>query len=710
MKIIEILLVATSVLAHCPKERIKNNGDCSFVMDCFHTVTFQLPAECQDTTDYPVLVDITLYDPAVSMDAETDTNSLETITTLRISGQSKSLTFLDNMPRLKYLYLVNNNITEVNEKPFYHLNRLEILNLSYNNLHNIMYLLKFEGKDNMLKKLNLKNNNIHNVNKDDFEELTALNELDLSYNKIEEIPPETFVNLHNLQILNMNYNYINYLNGALNDLKNLKHLFLKGNQLDAIDVDVELKKNNYHLQTFDISGNKINELKPTVFWRHWLHFDGNSVCKINLSENNINSVPNASALTFTERLSERSTRHLGNKYNVDVVTELDLSKNYIENIGFNAFQDIEKLVTLDLSTNNIALFEVNADHLANIKRLNLSDNDLTYLLFETFSNMTQLENLDVSHNDLSHIDDNIFQNNHNLKFVNFTFNKIKEVRYLKLTFHPGVGNLDFSNNELSRMVVGHELRLARLFLQSNKITDLSLIDLSRQTGLQFLQVSHNYIQHLNESSVKLPQSLVYLDLSFNDINSISPSAFASLNNLVSLSLGNNRLQSLEFGTFQGLNSLRNLDLSYNIFKKFNSKVLIDLKMLQILYLKYNQIVSFDYSVWISHKFDVKVYIDGNNLSCEWLSVALKNFYRGYSRMKPSTNVQKITGKSVDGIPCKSTEELMGKHIDVQDKNCDSHSGLADERLLMINKKILEAIKDQTFYVKQILSQITHNKN
>ncbi|KAL0869584.1 hypothetical protein ABMA27_005846 [Loxostege sticticalis] len=696
-----MLGVVTHVSSYCPE--MHPMGLCSFRVVCRGDIRdVSLPYKCQGSTNIPVTVNLTLTEANERFDDKIiDVEFFSSVTSFRVSGNwpKTALSILEYMPRLQKLYLDNNNIKHIisNDEggPFFHLNRLEVLDLSQNSLTDID-IFSFENYPNKMKKLSLAYNAIDKILGDVFGELTSLVELDLSHNLISDLTEEPFSNMTKLEVLKLNDNRIKNLNGAVNNLQNLKHLFLKGNHIQNID-DQSLKI-IYDLETFDISWNQLDSLTSVVFSRHWNHFASNSVCKIKLSGNHITSVPNATS----KEILERFTRSIRKNFNpVDVLTELDLSKNEISNIEYNAFQSLVKLSSLDLSCNKLVGFVVNPHDLEHLKYLNLSTNYITNLYFESFLSMSNLQNLDLSHNYLDVIPDKTFMNNYNLKYVNMTHNEIKELENLRIkTFHPDGGVLDLSNNGLFKfnLLFGEGLRLNILLLNSNNISDASLVKLHYQTELKTLDMSWNLIEELDENSLRLPVTLSTLNLNYNKIQKIAPSSFHQLGHLKMLRLAHNNLSEIEYGAFQGLTSLMHLDLSFNNIRYLDSKVLMDLKSLAILSLRFNGLYSLDYNGWLGHKIDLKVYMEGNSFSCEWLGHALTDFNNGYSRMRPTVLMRTMSGHSLEGIPCIKKESEM----ELARLTSASDSVMADERLLVLTQKILEAIKEQNHFMKRFI--------
>ncbi|XP_045528399.1 leucine-rich repeat-containing G-protein coupled receptor 5-like [Pieris brassicae] len=690
--ILLVMIMAPLVSCNCPVDRVHTLDHCVFYLQCFHNITAgSISRECLGSTNYDVIVDVTLVDATDQFDTTSDQEFLSLITSLKVSGNwsETKLTFLENMYRLKALHINNNNIKMIYDSPFRHLTRLEELNLSGNQLSHIEELFQFDSYPNKLKKLCLSHNAIQEIPGDTFFELTNLKELDLSYNSITELYEEPFSNLTNLVILKLNHNNIKNLNGAMNNLFNLKHLYLAHNQIENI-VEQSIKI-IYHLETIDISKNHLENLKTNLFSRHWNHFDDHSICKIKLSQNHISYVPNATVVPeFKTRLIRNSHHHKV----MNIFTELDLSQNSITHVEFNAFQSIVQLITLDISCNRLISFTVNPNDLRYVKYLNLSKNFLQTLHYSSFASMINLQNLDLSNNNMDFIPDQSLINNHQLKLINMTYNEIVEIRRMRITFNRDGGVLDLTNNGITvlNLSPGDAYGLTILILRSNNITEPFLIKLNQQPTLVHLDMSYNLIEELDEESLQLPITLGILDLSYNLIQRIGPSSFHRVAHLKTLRLSHNKLASVEFGAFEGLAVLVNLDLSYNNIGRLDSKTLMDLKMLSVLSLRNNDLFYIDHSSWFAHKQNLRIYLDGNSFSCDWLAEALSDNNNGYSKMRPTVLKTTFTGHSIEGIPCKQD---VGNFVQP-----NKNYMIADERLLVTNQKILEAVQEQTSFLKK----------
>ncbi|XP_026333680.1 leucine-rich repeat-containing G-protein coupled receptor 6-like [Hyposmocoma kahamanoa] len=687
------LLIVTAfsfVACQCPIKEIVQTGDCNFRIHCYGTLqNITLPSNCRGSINGQKATELTLTQTTDRFDKNIDPEFLNSITSLTASGNwpKTNLTFLNQMTQLKKLVLTRNSIDVIEKStPFFLLENLEYLDLSYNRLTEISELFIFESIPNNLTYLSLAHNAIKELSRNAFEDLTSLKELDLSYNYISDLSEEQFNNLTMLQTLNLENNTITNLNGALNNLDNLVHLFLRGNKLRNID-DKSVSRIQ-QLKTFDISGNYLNRLESTILLRHWQSIDG--VCNIKLSENRITSLHNG-----TKEIFLRYTRELTEK-NVNVMTELDLSRNSICNVGYNAFLYVLRIVKLDMSHNQLRDFIVNSENIAQVRILNLSNNRITFFFPFTFYSMRSLEVLDISNNNLRYDSHFPFIHTYNLVYVNMANNKLERGLNQTIMMKSQSENniLDLSDTGLSEVnLPGRESSyITTLILNSNKLSEIYFTNLRLKT----LELKRNQIEKLNAMSLRLPLSLTSLDLSENKIREIGPSTFIYARRLKHLSLANNQLTTIQYGTFQGLTTLSSLDLSNNMITNLDSKLFMDLKTLDVLYLRSNGLVDLQYKGWLKHAFPLEIYLEGNNLSCSWLGKALADYNNGYSKMKPTVD-RILPGPSIEGIPCipPSTElELLTEAVST------THV-MADERLLVINQKILETLKEQTYYLRTI---------
>ncbi|XP_062599871.1 leucine-rich repeat-containing protein 70-like [Saccostrea cucullata] len=130
-------------------------------------------------------------------------------------------------------------------------------------------------------------------------------------------------------------------------------------------------------------------------------------------------------------------------------------------------------------------------------------------------------------------------------------------------------DLDISENELNKIEThsfsGVTDHIRQLNLSRNKLTSRSILQEFSRTqwiALQYLNLSYNSIDHLEEAIFKKMEKLLHLDLSSNGLQSISASNFQHLHHLQKLDLSRNSLHSVDIKAFIWTKSLSVLNLQH----------------------------------------------------------------------------------------------------------------------------------------------------
>ncbi|GBP92292.1 Insulin-like growth factor-binding protein complex acid labile subunit [Eumeta japonica] len=376
----------------CNNTHIKNIDVCTYNIECRGTVRdVDLTFKC-DQPGRTESVHLILKNASERFDEPLKaTHFLNSVTDLKTRGvlNDTALSIFQHTPALKNLSLSNNGIYRIPHGSFCRLENLTKLDISYNMLIDVEGLFAFENKRSKLRNLVLSNNEILILTRYTFEQLSSLVELDLSHNLIRNLFDKPFDNLNNLYILNMDYNEIEELGDSLNHLTRLRHLFLKGNPIKVIDD--KLTNVVQHLQTFDLSYNDINDALPTILIRESQILSSDSVCRVTLSNNYIQYLPNSTEIwqfTHTESFL------LDANANISIV--LDLSYNDIEEIEYNAFEGTNKIVSLDLSYNQ--LYEFSSDQ-------RTYQTSISFLDSAPFKDLKSLKLLSVQYNWIEKLDE-----------------------------------------------------------------------------------------------------------------------------------------------------------------------------------------------------------------------------------------------------------------------------------------------------------------
>lgn len=159
--------------------------------------------------------------------------------------------------------------------------------------------------------------------------------------------------------------------------------------------------------------------------------------------------------------------------------KLNLSDNDLSVIESGTFAELTELEQLDLSEGNIRLIEEGAfAGLSSLKSLNLGGNKLRSLNPKTFEGLTELRNLSLELNHLNDIDDSLFSTN--TKLVNIWLNGNK-INVLNPKAFEGLSKLifiDLQDNEC----IDEDYEPSNLD-EMNKILDESCSDIETSTEI-----------------------------------------------------------------------------------------------------------------------------------------------------------------------------------------------------------------------------------
>ncbi|XP_071505264.1 uncharacterized protein [Diadema antillarum] len=249
-------------------------------------------------------------------------------------------------------------------------------------------------------------------------------------------------------------------------------------------------------------------------------------------------------------------------------------------------------------SNNITRIEANDFtplSRANISLLKLSKNNITYIPPGAFQHLKHVIRLDIDQNNLMNLSFNSFRGMDSLEYLNIVLSKIVRIQGFQMnttnvTLHiPSLVSLNLSMNRISSLSEGvfqgldvlHVLRLRSCRIRSlqnrtfeglrsleildlgiNLLTSIQEPVLQHVPNLRKLVLFNNKISQLDfKFSAKL-QHLTLLNLSANQIIEI-PRNFFRVKSLMTLDMSKNRLFSLESGPFYHLSNLTKLILKSN---------------------------------------------------------------------------------------------------------------------------------------------------
>lgn len=290
----------------------------------------------------------------------------------------------------------------------------------------------------------------------------------------------------------------------------------------------------------------------------------------------------------------------------NTVYALYLSRNNLSSITSSNLLKSTSLTELYLNQNRIT--EVTSDvlHLPNLKRLDLSNNELKYVDKDAFRYIKNLEYLNLA-------------NNWFTSFEMISFHHLGNLVEIVLDDNQLGGSLE-ENNLFDRSGYGLTHKIKSLSISGINLKSVHENFFVDVYDLKRLDISNNHIAELFE----LPFTLEYLDLSGNPITQISGEDFVDLVALKELKLNNLHIQEVPDFAFSSLHSLTSLELERNInltkfsTTAFGQEVLEDAEdfVLEKLSLKGSRLTTLDEKLEVPFGQLVKLDLQGNFWNCD----------------------------------------------------------------------------------------------
>nr|KAF6436555.1 hypothetical protein HJG63_019287 [Rousettus aegyptiacus] len=452
-----------------------------------------------------------------------------------------------NLSALVDLRLEWNSIWKIEEKAFWGLENLTLLNLVENKIQSLNN--SFEGLSN-LETLLLSHNQITHIHKNAFIPLFKLKHLSLSRNLITNFSNilEAVQHLLHLEYLDLTTNSIISLDHSSRSLVSLTQLSLQGNKLMELNFSALSLPN---LTTLDVSQNNHGIIQnvnlETLPQLKRLNLSGT---RVNLEMLPVKHLQNLREMDLSNQefraghLNLNTVCHL--LRNLPILEVLVFRKNATDARGIKHLANCTRLLFLDLSQSNdlVHLNDSEFDAMPSLQRLNLNKCQLSFVSNRTWSALQNLTALDLSHNRFK-------------RFPDFAFSPL---RYLQ-----------------------------SLFLSRNPITELSNMAFYGLYSLKELNLAGCWIVQIDRYSFAQLSNLEILDLGDNNIRTLKHRTFQFLKKLQVLILSRNHLNVIEKGAFSGLTYLYKLDLAYNILSSFQADLFLGIENLEVLNLSFNKI-------------------------------------------------------------------------------------------------------------------------
>lgn len=350
----------------------------------------------------------------------------------------------------------------VEESTFRGMDSLASLSLSRSLLNRTVLERIFQGFSavNQMTKLDVSETYVTNLTVGMVGRFRRLVNLFASYCELENVEPEVFAQLPDLEALHVEGGQLATLEN-LSSLKKLRKLNAHMNRLSRLDLDglfsletADLSYNSFErldsgwiggveeIQTLNLSHNRIATISRDAFFQTY------EVSTLDLSHNQLTRFPNLG----TVRVAKLDVSHNGMKDIEDgafetlhqTLNELDMGYNDFTDFPTDAFKDFHLLQYLGLGHNKLG---------EAIRQRRLGS------LFET---LLLIQVLDLSYNGITTIDERDFSLLHHLNTLYLQGNNIRDVKDVSLDGTRVLAKLVMSGNQLRAVDVQVLARLEYL--------------------------------------------------------------------------------------------------------------------------------------------------------------------------------------------------------------------------------------------------------
>ncbi|KAG8198837.1 hypothetical protein JTE90_007139 [Oedothorax gibbosus] len=541
-------------------------------------------------------------------------NNIQYLSRWAFSGLENILTTLD---------LSQNQLNRFPVTVLSPLTNLQWVNLQGNQLDDDPHLFRwthFNSRD-VLNSLFLGSNHITTIPEGAFAKLTNLNVLDVEGNYIHDVGSHSLpTSLRSLSISNNILKKVPL--HAIYALKHLRFLYLSGNLFRRLPCPFHL--NVPRLEKMELSNNMLTHITECVFNGSF------TVRELNLDFNFLRSL---SARVFKGTkleiliLSNNRIVSIHSDAFVGVETtlkRLDLSFNLIE-IFPSAVNDLKSLLYLSLKSN--LLKQLGKGDLHGCRRtlevLDLSGNLFQHVPKKTLKPLTKLARLSLQDNHIQKVYRDDFEgwghslttlslaNNKMTYLSGSTFSHLTKLRELKLSFN----NIMYLDQQvfLPLRKTLEVLDLSSSFSEYNHPVETFICNLDR---LEWLQIDHNNISQLSISSIHSLPKLHHLDISNNDLGEIPNDLFSMLRHtyLSTVHISNNKLGSIKSGTFDGIPHISTVVLFGNKISILERFSFTNCPYLHTLVLSENGLTSIETSTFHNLSRLSNIYLQDNNLN------------------------------------------------------------------------------------------------
>ncbi|KAJ8672792.1 hypothetical protein QAD02_004052 [Eretmocerus hayati] len=353
----------------------------------------------------------------------------------------------------RYLTINGLGLKGIPQDFFAKANHLETLGIYHNKINISIKKNDFKGLAN-LSQLFLVNNNIFDIELGAFDPLSNLQVLDLSRNQLHTLPNGIFRSLSSLRAVSLTLNHFSSLPENLFQPANLtlKSVRLSYNVGELSELPKGFFKGLIQLDSVEMTDDNISSIPEDTF------AGAKALNTLNLSHNRLTMIP-ANIFKDTRqleilKLSDNRLMDLPhNSFANSQLKELYLNNNRLSYLSKEYFGGLGYLVRLEISSNKIASIDPGfCNALPNLKYLDLSRNELSSekAMESEFTNCAFLAEANLSFNNLTEISA-LWMTKGYLVNLNFEGNKISEVNEITFDILKTNMTLNLRRNNISRV-------------------------------------------------------------------------------------------------------------------------------------------------------------------------------------------------------------------------------------------------------------------
>ncbi|XP_037475164.1 probable LRR receptor-like serine/threonine-protein kinase At3g47570 [Triticum dicoccoides] len=405
------------------------------------------------------------------------------------------------------------------------LSRLEMLDLSYNNLVGTVPRSIFNSS--ALYFLGLANNNLGGTLPSDMgNTLPNIEILMMSDNHFEGDIPPSLQNASGMTYIHLGNNSLTGVIPSFSSMSNLEYVMLYSNQLEAGDwTFFSSLANCTQLENLNVDTNNLRGALPEDSIANL----PKSLTALTLSSNNISGI---------------IPLEIGNMSNLSM---LYLDRNiFMGPIPYTLGQ-LRNLVVLSLSQNEFTgEIPPSLGSLIQLEELYLQENQLSGSLPESLSSCKNLLALNISCNTIGgSISGHMLAGLNSLSWLlDLSHNQLAMSIPQEMGNLINLGSLNISHNNLTGRIpstLGECVRLESLRLEGNLLQGTIPQSLSGLKGIQQLDFSHNNLSGTIPKFLETFTSLQYLNMSFNNLEGPVPTGGVFANKSGTFVQGNPRL-------------------------------------------------------------------------------------------------------------------------------------------------------------------------